>query len=225
MPTRRAHGTRKGVGNKKLPGAQPPGKGAEAPNSATAYFAIFSRAWYVDGRMRGALAKLFAILAIASLVVAFELEFPSPALVVARTCWIEGGFSEADCAGIVGALRNQAHATNGRRRVTPEQIAERAWAYSAIKKDSERIAFALKLPDGDEPTWNAATNRLWKAIRKTAADVIAGRRKNPCFGAWHWNARNLKREAQVAIAAVEAGKWRAVVCSEPTANAFFSVVR
>jgi hypothetical protein len=175
--------------------------------------------------MRSVLAKLFAILSIASLLTAFELEIPTPALVVSRACWIEGGFSEADCAAIVGALRNQAYVLNGKHRVTPAQIAERAWAYSAIKKRSARIAFALRLPDGDEPTWNAATNRLWKAIRKTAADTIAGRRKNPCLGAWHWNARNLKHEAQVAISAVDAGKWRAVVCTEPTENAFYAVVR
>ncbi len=208
---------------RKYPGRSPRGRQLTW-KLRNRHFAIFSRAWYVSARVRSFSLKLLTILLIVSPTAAFAQD--PPELTLARTCFVEGGFSETDCAAIVGTLRNQAWwLAGGKRRVTPAEIVDRAWAYSAIKKYSDRIRFALQLPAGDELTWNAATNRLWAKIRKVVVDVLAGRRRNPCRGATHWNARNLPREAQRAIDAVAAGKWRAITCTLETKNAFYTVVR
>ena len=136
------------------------------------------------------------------------------AVLLAQACWLEAGWSPADCAAIAYVIRARA----ARRGST---FTEMLVAYSAIDADSPRATFARQLPDGDEPTWNARTNARWRQLRRHAAAVLAGNVRNPCVGARDWGARNLPNDVRRAVKAIEAGRWRVVTCTEQTANAFY----
>jgi hypothetical protein len=141
--------------------------------------------------------------------------FPNDELLAARACWIEASFSESDCVAIVYALSKRAQ----RRGWTFERM---ALQYTALKARNDRAARARALPAGDEASFSESENRAWARLRETAAAALERRRRNPCPGATQWNARLLPREAKRAVNAVEAGTWRAVLCVEPTANAFYA---
>lgn len=140
----------------------------------------------------------------------------SPALETARACFMEAGWSATDCVAIAFVMRSRA------RRAGCD-VVDMIYAYTALKADSKRAAFVRQLPDGDEPTWNAKTNRRWARLRAVAAEALAGKRRNPAPGSDNWGSRTLKPDMRNAERAIKAGRWRVV--DAQTVNAFYADVQ
>lgn len=137
-------------------------------------------------------------------------------LLLAQMCWVEGGSSLKDCAAMVYVIKRRA----GWAKVSVEDM---VWAYSALDAKNDRARFARKLPDGDLEEWNDRQNRRWAEVRRVALRAFEGKAPNPARGATHWGARNIKRDMERAVRAIEAGRWRTV--QAPTLNAFYADVR
>ncbi len=137
------------------------------------------------------------------------------ALLLARACWVEAGFSLADCAAINSVLKARAE----RSGWTYERM---LWAYTALRRKNPRATFARKLPDGDEPTWNEADNARWSELRALAVDALAGNVPSPCGRAVHWGGLDIPSDAERAHGAVSAGRWRRVRCNGRLLNAYFA---
>lgn len=97
--------------------------------------------------------------------------------------------------------------------------------YSAIGRKHARAALARQLPDGDEATWDEATNARWAKLREHARRVVAGNVASGCGPATHWGGSKMPRDHERMTRAVREGRWRVVVCSEPTANTFLEEIR
>lgn len=134
------------------------------------------------------------------------------ALALAQMCWLEASYNKADCTAIGYVLKRKA-ARQGR------SFFELTRSYGAIRSGSERAVLALHLPDGNEPSWNAAFNRRWAELRVHARAVVEGRVRRPCI-ADHWGSPStLLPDPDRITKAVSEGRWRVVRCGD-TANIF-----
>jgi hypothetical protein len=141
------------------------------------------------------------------------------ALIAARMAWIEGGWSLADAAAVVHVIKRRAHRSGW-------TFSAMALRYSQLDGDSDRAAFARRLPWGDEPSWPRAWNERWSLVRAVARGALDGTIESPCGKrAVHWGARNLAPDVARATRAIEAGRWRRVRCATRVANAYFAEVR
>lgn len=136
-------------------------------------------------------------------------------LTAARACWLEASWSTDDCTAVLYVLMRRAQ-----RAEVPVDVM--AWRYTALRAATPRAELARQLPDGDERIWSRAENRQWSALRAHARAVLEGRVINPCPGADHWGGLAIEADRLRALAAVKAGRWRAVRCRRPTANAFYA---
>lgn len=139
-------------------------------------------------------------------------------VVAASVCWLESSFAQADCAALLHVLMRRAE-----RAGVP--LVEMAWRYSALRRNHARAALARALPDGDEPTWTAAINRRWSALRETALGVLNGSVADPCPGATQWGGMGLHADERRARAALASGRWVHARCAVGTANTFFREVK
>lgn len=138
-------------------------------------------------------------------------------LQLAQACFLESGWSEPDCAAIVGVLQRRAGAKSG------VKLQEMLWAYSALKSPSPRSRLARGLPAGDFELWSSSENRAWARLRAVVHEVLAGLRKSPCPRARHWGARDLKGDVQNARDMIASGSWIVARCREATLNAFYKL--
>jgi hypothetical protein len=145
-------------------------------------------------------------------VLSLRLSTAGASLLAARACWLEGGFSLADCAAVVHVIKRRA-----RRAGWPFE--RMLVAYSAIDADNPRAAFARQLPAGAEPSWSPRENERWSMVREIAAAALDGRVSSPCRGARDWGAPNLANDVGRAQRAIDAGKWRRIQCG--TRNRFY----
>lgn len=136
---------------------------------------------------------------------------------LAQSCWVEAGFSSADCNAIVHVLKRRARRAN-------VELYDMVYAYTALKRDHARARFARTLPWGDEPSWNKATNALWRGVRRTVVAALNGA-PSVCPDAMDWGGPALRSDMRRAMSAIEAGRWKAAECSAGTVNRFYSEVR
>lgn len=134
-------------------------------------------------------------------------------LQLARACWLEATWSLSDCAAIHGVIKRRAE----RAGWTYERM---LLAYSALDAQTDRAAVARALPDGDVPGWTAKDNGRWSNLRDVARGAIDGDVPTPCQGATQWGGSRLPRDHERIVRNVQAGRWRVLRCSRPTANTF-----
>lgn len=139
-------------------------------------------------------------------------------LLLARSCYLEAGFSESDCAAIFGVAQLRA----ARQGTTWAAVLH---AYSAIDSRSARAreirGYELDGADG----MTAKTRERWGKLVLLADAIIRGERPSPCPGSSHWASRSIVGDRERIERAVYAGRLEIVACSEVTKNTFLKSAR
>jgi len=125
-------------------------------------------------------------------------------LVVAQVCFLESGWSEADCAAEVDVARVRAKRVGGSWLTVLRQ-------YSALDKGSARSKKVRLYPWGDVPGMTPKWQARWRTLRELVVRIDAGEVPTPCHGAEDWG----------GTMDVPRARMIAVKCTSKTANTFY----
>ena len=114
-------------------------------------------------------------------------------------CWLEAEHALTDCAAIWHTKRDVG----------------RLERYSNLyERSTARAREVQALPDGDVAHWGRWRNDAWRRVRGVAAELLAGKRGDPCPRAVHWGGPGLDEPR---------GRMVPARCAGQTSNVFYAL--
>jgi hypothetical protein len=146
-----------------------------------------------------------------------ESESGELALQVARICYLEATFREADCIMIWHVARKRAAADSSMQleQVTTAQVVAMLSDYSAIRARNPRAEEVRGYLDATVASKGKRWNAQWATLRTLARELCDGRHPDPCPAARHWGGTMDPPRGGMVPAR----------CAAATANTFYAVRR
>ena len=139
------------------------------------------------------------------------------ALDVARVCYLEASFREADCITIFHVARKRAAAERGigLETVTVVEVVAMLVNYSAINARNPRAEEVREYANEDVASKGRKWNTRWARLRTLSFELCEGRHPDPCPAARHWGGTMDPPRGGMIPAR----------CAAATANTFYAVRR
>lgn len=120
------------------------------------------------------------------------------ALLIARSCFLESGWSEPDCAAQFWIWRKTGLALD---------VAIDRYERGALRANNPHAREARELTWGDRERWTEADNRRWARLRSYALKLLSGGVPDPHPRARNFGSRTLAADVRRAEKAIRAGRW------------------